>query len=574
MPAGFSAILRLACILLLFPGSPAWSQNAPVTAAATVGNLSPGAVDIPITVTGFNNIGAISLSIDYDFSVLNFTGSTPHPQLPGFPAGDQDLGNGLHRVSMGWFGSGRTLPDSSTIITLHFTYLGGSCGLTWYDNGPSCEYADGNYIVLNDIPTSDYYLNGHVCAVLGAAGPITGAGEVCQGASEEIYSVEQVANAGGYTWAVPDGAEITSGQNTSIIMVSFSDTAVSGDISVYAYDACSNGPAAVLPVEVHPLPLADAGDDFAINYGTSTTLQAAPGGSGTYTYHWAPEGLLVNPFVMNPQTVILTATTIFTLTVTDTETNCQSTDDVIVVIIGGPLSVAPVIFPASICAGETAQLFANAGGGSGNYTYAWTCVPPGTPPWSSNLPNPLVSPDSSRQYLITVYDGFSSASGSAGLTVFPIPATPEITVIGYELISSACCGNQWFKDDMPIAGATGQTYLATESGQYQVVVTLDGCSSEPSDPVDLFVGIGEHSSPAFAVYPNPARQKITVNSLHSPMKPETIRLVSASGKVILSHPLDPSVESMELDVSPLPAGIYFLVITGAQACPAVKISIL
>ena len=56
-----------------------------------------------------------------------------------------------------------------------------------------------------------------------------------------------------------------------------------------------------------------------------------------------------------------------------------------------------------------------------------------------------------------------------------------------ELRSSATTGNQWFKNAVLITGSTSQTYIATESGSYTVVVTQDGCESEASDAVVISV---------------------------------------------------------------------------------------
>jgi hypothetical protein len=83
--------------------SGAYAQNAPVTTAGTVSGATPGAISIPITVTGFANIGAITLSLDYNYSVMHFIQGTPHPQLVPFAIGENDLGTGYHRVVMGWF---------------------------------------------------------------------------------------------------------------------------------------------------------------------------------------------------------------------------------------------------------------------------------------------------------------------------------------------------------------------------------------------------------------------------------------------------------------------------------------
>jgi hypothetical protein len=177
----------LICSITLFLASGTTAQNAPITTAATVGGAVPGSVAVPVTVINFTNIGAISLTIDYDYSVLHFIGGTANTLLPAFLVGDQSLGNGLHRITMGWYGgSGVSLSNGSTIMTLNFTYISGNTALTWYDNGPSCEYADGSYNVLNDIPTSTYYINGYVCGGLVNPGPITGDNSVCLGEQRRL----------------------------------------------------------------------------------------------------------------------------------------------------------------------------------------------------------------------------------------------------------------------------------------------------------------------------------------------------------------------------------------------------
>jgi hypothetical protein len=621
-----------------------YAQNAPITTAATVGGVTGGTVDIPITVTGFINIGAVSLSIDYNYAVLHFTGGTGNPELPSFPSGDLDLGTGYHRISMGWFGDGVTLPDGSVIMTLHFNYTDGISTLNWYDSGPSCEYADGSYNILNDIPTGDYYINGYVCGIVGNPGAISGNSAVCQGQAGEAYSIATIPNATGYNWTVPEGAVITTGQNTNAITVDYSTGAVSGNVSVSGVNNCGSGPSSQLFVTVNALPVADAGFDFTINYGTSTTLHAAPGGSGSFSYHWSPEELLVNPDVQDPQTVILTETTVFTVVVTNQASLCQNSDEVVVTITGGPLSINPVAIPPSICRGESAQLYSNAGGGSGNYTYQWSSSPPGSPPWSSTQANPLVSPDTSTDYLLLVDDGFTVVTGSRGLAVFPlpastlfggdtlcgdgvftslrvdltgtppwsftysygstsvfvtgqqetpyyiiasepgdytitaledaycsgtssgtaivrkypIPATPGITVYFSELISSSCCGNQWYKNDSLIPGATGQTYQVTVSGQYTVVVSLNSCSSSPSDPVDMIVGIGELSAGSFSYYPNPATGWVNIQTTMQIGDYLKVSLYSANGILIKEFEVKEEGNIYSVDVSKIASGLYFL----------------
>ena len=52
-----------------------------------------------------------------------------------------------------------------------------------------------------------------------------------------------VDHADSYVWTLPDGATIESGEGSPEISVSFSENAVSGDISVYGINECGNGAA-------------------------------------------------------------------------------------------------------------------------------------------------------------------------------------------------------------------------------------------------------------------------------------------------------------------------------------------
>lgn len=141
------------------------ATNAPITTAATVGTAVVGQpVTVPITVTGFSNIGSFYLTLDYEYAKLHYLSGANNPALTGYYAvGEYDMGNGFRRITMSWTGSGSyNLPDGSYIVNLVFTYLSGPAPLTWFDMGPSCEYANPSAVVLNDSPQSTYYINGLV----------------------------------------------------------------------------------------------------------------------------------------------------------------------------------------------------------------------------------------------------------------------------------------------------------------------------------------------------------------------------------------------------------------------------
>lgn len=76
------------------------------------------------------------------------------------------------------------------------------------------------------------------------------------------------------------------------------------------------------------------------------------------------------------------------------------------------------------------------------------------------------------------------------------PPTPSISTSGspdictgasVTLTSSSASGNQWYRNGVAIAGATGITYVASSAAAYTVVVTLKGCSSSTSAPVNVTI---------------------------------------------------------------------------------------
>jgi len=455
-----------------------FGQNAPVTALVYVTGSVSAPVVMPVTVADFNNIGAISLSLDYNYSSIHFVTAVPHPQLLSFVWGENDLGNGYHRISLGWYGSSVTLPDESSILNLTFTYIDGESSLQWFDNGGSCEYADGLANVLNDLPFTDYYHNGFICGEIGTSDPISGPASVCEGQTGIIYSILPVNNSAGYNWSVPQGAIITSGNETSMITVDFPLNSISGNVSVSGYNSCGNGPGTSMQVAVNPMPVANAGNDTIIPFGTSTILYTGTPGTGTYSFHWSPEVLLVDPDVQNPQTINLTSTTVFLVLITDLVSSCQSADDKVVSISGGSLSSSPTANPAVTCQGTPAQLYANAGGGSGNYQYFWTCFPASSPPWTSSIANPVVSPDSSATYHLTVNDGYNAVSGSTFVTVNKLPT---LTLSGGDTV---CGEGQSTYLIFELTGTPPWNFLYTNAGMVYSVTNLmvSPCSIEITEP--------------------------------------------------------------------------------------------
>lgn len=86
----------------------------------------------------------------------------------------------------------------------------------------------------------------------GIPGAITGPATVCSGQANVSYSVATVPNTTVYTWTVPTGATINTGQGTNSIGVTFGTT--SGTICVTAGNACGTSLGSCTPITVDPTP--------------------------------------------------------------------------------------------------------------------------------------------------------------------------------------------------------------------------------------------------------------------------------------------------------------------------------
>jgi hypothetical protein len=137
------------------------SLNAPLTVAPFVKAYKGTSVDVPVTVSSFNSIGSFKLKLQYNSGSLIYQSFNNNSGFPGFTVNSSNPG--LISVEGNSTIAGITLPDSAILFTLTFNYLGGFSPLNWLDDGTSCEYKSyPDQIVLNDLPTADYYINGSV----------------------------------------------------------------------------------------------------------------------------------------------------------------------------------------------------------------------------------------------------------------------------------------------------------------------------------------------------------------------------------------------------------------------------
>lgn len=336
-----------------------------------------------------------------------------------------------------------------------------------------------------------------------------------------------------------------------------------------------NSTQASASVDVNVLPVPDAGQDQVIIYGTPTTLNgSASQGSGNYSYHWEPAYLLDNPDVPDPNTEKLYTTTVFTLNVTDQETDCAcgQPDVMSVMISGDALSANPSALPPEICRGDSTRLFASAGGGTGNYTYSWSSDPPG---FHSVLAEPAVQPDFSTQYNLQISDGFNFATGSVYVTVFQNPVVnlgndTVVCVFDTVILDAGDEGESylWFNGASSRQISIASTGIGYETRLVTVTVTSEeGCVTTKGKMISFDFtacsGIEDRAGNAwYRLYPNPGNGRINLEETSFPGE-FSISVFDAYGKNIYRNDriiFDQPVSRFTIDISSSPNGIYLFII--------------
>lgn len=447
---------------------------------------------------------------------------------------------------------------SFTVFTLTITDLAAGCQATDYVN---------------------IDISGGPLAVSGVAVPSL----VCAGTNSQL----QAFGAGGtgnytYHWTGPNGFS-TYMQNPTV------QPTVTTTYNVSINDGFNSANNTVT-VNVLDLPIADAGPNQTIPYGTYTFLNGSvPGGSGNYFYTWTPASRLVNPNIQNPQTKNLTSTTLFSLVVTDLATNCVSDNSahVSIDVTGGVLNTNPVATPSWICLGDTAQLHASAGGGNqGFYQYTWSSVPPG---FTSTEEEPFVNPAENMTYKVSVFDGFNTVEDTVKVSIYPQPqihlGPPDTTICIYDSLTldagnsgAAYLWSNGAVEQMIQIRAAG---IVPESQFYNVKVTNDnGCYANSSITVNFSYGACT-SVPYMTgledlvIYPNPSDgifhlknldrahiSKISIFDMLGVEEPQTAILQGGSNG-----------DDITIDLTRLTKGIYFIRISNTFGTTVRKVII-
>ena len=236
------------------------------------------------------------------------------------------------------------------------------------------------------------------------------------------------------------------------------------------------------------------------------------------------------------------------------------------------ITLAPVALfnaPHQICPG-TCTDFTNLS--QNGTSFIWTFA--GATPSTSTDVNPTtICYNTPGNYSVSLIA--TNATGSDTLTlnnfitVYPYPAAQGILQSGDTLFANTgAVSYQWYYGGNTIPGATDYFYVATGSGDYNVVATdANGCEVE-AVIFDVIAGLTPALSfgEGVVVFPNPVGNKLVIQipiAIGIEIKKGTtmvIRIYNMIGELVLAASPRSFVEGQrdEVDVSAFPSGIYWL----------------
>ena len=409
-----------------------------------------------------------------------------------------------------------------------------------------------------------------------------------------IAPVTDGVNTTTYTWTVPTGLTITSGQGTNTITASWTsltiDPSISGTVSVVAVTACTSRTqtAAVSYASTSPVTPGSISGDSRLCPGVNATYSVAPVARAT-SYNWTvPTGMTITS---GQGTNVITVTVGGSYSggnVTVSAANACGASPVRTrsTVINTPQTPGTISGQANgVCGASSTYTIANV---SGATSYTWA-VPATASIASGQGTNSITvtwpSSGAGGSVSVQTVNGCGSSSART-LTVNTAPARPDTS--GAQP-TSACGGQAYTYGVKTAPGATSYAWLVTPGGsitsgqgtkfatvtwgtgvpvsQTITVRAANGCGTSLNRTIAVSVNncVRENESIgtilSMTAYPNPTSDNVNIEFNANGVAKYTVRLLDLSGRELRVQ----AGESMEglnktsFNVSDLSSGIYLIV---------------
>jgi surface protein len=340
---------------------------------------------------------------------------------------------------------------------------------------------------------------------------ISGPLKVCPGDGVQTFSVAPVARATSYTWTVPSGLTLLTGQGTNIITASINPGFVGGNVTVTANNVCGISPVRIRALFLNNLPAAASiiGMTNGVCNQSNVPYSISAPIAGAVSYAWSiPANTSIASTSPSGDAITLNYLPGFTsgtLSVVGIN-NCGNGTARAITVTGAPGTPGVISGPTSLCFGIT------------------------------------------NMYSVSVVSGTTSYNWlTSSTTILPIqPSSGPGIGQGFknvEIKGAILASNQ-------IVAVNASNSCGTSRNQNLTGVNVVTClrMGDPTSTFDL------------VAYPNPTSDLLTVDFNSSSEQDYRISLMDATGRVVRSDVKDAleGQNKIQFSLKGLAAGIYML----------------
>lgn len=192
-------------------------------------------------------------------------------------------------------------------------------------------------------------------------------------------------------------------------------------------------------------------------------------------------------------------------------------------------------------------------GGNGVYAYNW----------SNGISTASNANLSAGVYTVTIRDS-STVSVCSATDSFTLANTdtldkPIIVQSSDTLYTATGFSYQWKKNDTNIPGANQAFYKFLSEGNYKVEITdINGCKSTSDNFIIVIIAVKNKNADIqqFSIFPNPAKDNLTLNIRFNAIKKSTLNIINLLGQIIYTEQLQGKEFLKTIPLQQFPKGIY------------------
>lgn len=434
-------------------------------------------------------------------------------------------------------------------------------------SGTACYTSAAKSVTVYSVPVAPSSITGTLVSV-------------CGGTTQTYSCPASTTGATSYSWTVPAGSVINSGQGTNSISLTLPAVYSSGTISVVAVNACGNS--ALRSVTVRAVPVAPTSITGLLNGacgGSTQTYSCAASTTGATSYTWAlPAGSVINSG-QGTNSINVTLPAVYTSgSISVFASNgCGNSTTYSTTVRSLPSTPGTIGGQATnLCGGGTFTYTISAVAGATGYT--WT--PAAGCSIVTNLGNSVTMSVPSGFTTGTLSVIASNACGNSPartLALTRLPSTPG-TITGP---SAVCPLQSGLAYTVPATAGLTYTWTMPGTGSIQsgqgtnaisatwgsaagsvVVKANNACGSSGNKTLAVALNacrpaLDQDLTPALSLYPNPGTGKyaLATENLTGKMK---VSVYNMLGTQVAEFSVEDATLMTEFNISDQPAGVYMV----------------